>query len=160
MFDRKSGYALNKRHPEAIVYRSVTQECIQLTRADFSSGEEFAKWKEWSDLEYRQTEKLDRMLYDKWTSLSGCVMDELTEPSAEERLLWLIDRADQNTYRAKRIRKIKVCLSPAQFRRLWMRCAEGKSVTEIAKLEGISKAGVSLSLRAAREKINATFIKP
>lgn len=160
MFDRKSDYALNKRHREAIVYRSVTQECIHLTCADFSSEEEFAKWKEWSDLEYRQTERLDRLLYDKWAPLSGHVMDELTEPSAEERLLWLIDRADQNTYCAKRISKIKVCLSSAQFRRLWMRCAEGKSVTEIAKLEGISKAGVSLSLRAAREKITATFMEP
>ena len=31
-------------------------------------------------------------------------------------------------------------------RRIWMYCAEEKSVTEIAKLEGVTKASISLSL--------------
>ena len=48
--------------------------------------------------------------------------------------------------------KIKSCLSTTQFRRLWMHYAEGKSVTEIAAIEGVSKAGISLALRAARKK--------
>jgi len=49
--------------------------------------------------------------------------------------------------------KIKSCLSTTQFRRLWMHYAEGKSVTEIAAIEGVSKAGISLALRAARKKV-------
>ena len=33
-----------------------------------------------------------------------------------------------------------------------MHYAEGKSVTEIAAIEGVSKAGISLALRAASKK--------
>ena len=46
MFDRKSDYALNKRHPDSIVCKSVTDVHIYLTRADFSSEADFLKWKE------------------------------------------------------------------------------------------------------------------
>ena len=45
MFDRRSDYALNKQDPEAIVYKSVTDIHIRLTRYDFSSPEEFEAWK-------------------------------------------------------------------------------------------------------------------
>ena len=41
MFDRKSDYALNKRHPDSIVCKSVTDVHIYLTRADFSSEADF-----------------------------------------------------------------------------------------------------------------------
>lgn len=157
MFDRKSDYALNKRHHEAIVYRSVTQEDIYLTSADFSSREEFDKWKKWSDLEYRQVEVLGRRFYDKWMPLDDR-LEDAAEPSAEEQLIWMIDRADWSKYCAKCVKEIESCLSPAQFRRLRMRYVEGKRVTEIAESEGISKAGISQSIRAAREKIKAVFL--
>ena len=45
MFDRNSDYALNKKDPDAIVCKSATGIHIRLTRADFSSAEEFEKWK-------------------------------------------------------------------------------------------------------------------
>ena len=159
MFDRKSDYARNKRHREAIVYRSVTQECIHLTRADFSSEKEFMKWKEWSDLEYRQTELLGRSFYDKWISLDD-LSEGAAEPSVEERLIWILEQTERSMRCAKCVRKIRSCLSIAQFRRLRMRYTEGKSVTEIAKLEGISKAGVSQSIHIALDKIHALFIEP
>ena len=41
MFDRNSDYALNKKDPDAIVCKSATGIHIRLTRADFSSAEEF-----------------------------------------------------------------------------------------------------------------------
>ena len=52
MFDRNSDYALNKKDPDAIVCKSATGIHIRLTRADFSSAEEFEKWKRWSDENY------------------------------------------------------------------------------------------------------------
>ena len=55
MFDKKSEYALNKYDQDSIIYISVSGR-IRLTRADFSSEEEFLKWKAWSDADYHQTE--------------------------------------------------------------------------------------------------------
>lgn len=59
MFDRNSDYALNKKDPYAIVCKSATGIHIRLTRADFSSEEEFEKWKRWSDENYHAIEKAD-----------------------------------------------------------------------------------------------------
>lgn len=55
MFDKKSEYALNKYDQDSIIYISVSGR-IRLTRADFSSEEEFLKWKTWSDADYHETE--------------------------------------------------------------------------------------------------------
>ena len=68
MFDRKSDYALNKRHPDSIVCKSVTDVHIYLTRADFSSEADFLKWKEWSDRNYHQMDKAGRGFYDNCLS--------------------------------------------------------------------------------------------
>ena len=46
MLNRKSIYAINKKDPDAIVYIDAEGNTIRLTRADFASEEEFAKWKE------------------------------------------------------------------------------------------------------------------
>ena len=51
MFDKKSEYALNKYDQDSIIYISVSGR-IRLTRADFSSEEEFLKWKSLSDADY------------------------------------------------------------------------------------------------------------
>ena len=56
MFDKKSEYALNKHDQDSIIYISVSGH-IRLTRADFSSEEEFLKWKAWSDEDYHEREK-------------------------------------------------------------------------------------------------------
>lgn len=44
MFNKKSEYAQNKREKDSIIYISVNGR-IRLTRADFSSEEEFLRWK-------------------------------------------------------------------------------------------------------------------
>ena len=71
MFDRKSDYAQNKREKDAIVYIGVTGPVL-LTRATFTSEDEFMKWKLWSDSDYHATEKTGRSYYDNslpwWTS--------------------------------------------------------------------------------------------
>ena len=43
------------------------------------------------------------------------------------------------------------------YRRIWLYYAERKSVTEIARLEGVTKASVSLSLARAIKKISKKF---
>lgn len=64
MYDRKSDYALNKQDRDAIMCGSVTGVHIRLTRSDFSSEEEFQKWKAWSDRDYHTAEKAGRAYYD------------------------------------------------------------------------------------------------
>ena len=91
MFDRKSDYALNKRHPDSIVCKSVTDVHIYLTRADFSSEADFLKWKEWSDRNYHQMDKAGRGFYDNCLPLDERI--DSMEPSAEELLLRDIEQA-------------------------------------------------------------------
>lgn len=71
MFDRNSDYALNKKDPDAIVCKSATGIHIRLTRADFSSAEEFEKWKRWSDENYHAIEKADHRHSNRTISLEG-----------------------------------------------------------------------------------------
>ena len=56
MFDTHSDYSLNKLDREAIVCPCASGEHIRLTREDFSSEEEFARWKAWSDEDYHEIE--------------------------------------------------------------------------------------------------------
>ena len=95
MFDRKSDYALNKRHPDSIVCKSVTDVHIYLTRADFSSEADFLKWKEWSDRNYHQMDKAGRGFYDNCLPLDERI--DSMEPSAEELLLRDIGQARRQT---------------------------------------------------------------
>lgn len=124
MFDRKSDYALNKRHPDSIVCKSVTDAHVYLTRADFSSEADFRKWKEWSDRNYHQMDKAGRGFYDNCLPLDERI--DSMEPSAEELLLRGIEQAGKEENCAVLMAKIKSCLSTTQFRRLWMHYAEGK----------------------------------
>ena len=71
MFDRNSDYALNKKDPDAIVCKSATGIHIRLTRGDFSSAEEFEKWKRWSDENYHAIEKADHRHSNRTISLEG-----------------------------------------------------------------------------------------
>ena len=59
MFNRKSSYALNKKDFNAIVYIDANENIIRLTREDFSSEEEFQKWKAWSDENYHTEDNRD-----------------------------------------------------------------------------------------------------
>ena len=56
MFDSKSDYALNKRDQDSIVYCGSDGYVAHITRADFSSEEEFLFWKSWSDANYKETD--------------------------------------------------------------------------------------------------------
>ena len=49
--------------------------------------------------------------------------------------------------------KVKALLTARQYRRIWMCLAEEKSITEISRIEGRSKASVSRSIAAALHKL-------
>ena len=83
MFDKKSEYALNKYDQDSIIYISVSGR-IRLTRADFSSEEEFLQWKAWYDADYHQKEKEGRSFNDNRVALDDYLDVVGAEQSAED----------------------------------------------------------------------------
>ena len=162
MFDKKSEYALNKHDQDSIIYISVSGR-IRLTRADFSSEEEFLKWKTWSDADYHETEKKGRSFNDNRVALDDYLDVVGAVQSAEDEffseLLKADVQAEEKALREKRLAALKAILNAKQYRRVWLYLAEKKSITEIARLEGVTKASISLSLDGAMKKISKKFAK-
>ena len=151
MYDRKSDYALNKQDRDAIVCGSVTGVHIRLTRSDFSSEEEFQKWKAWSDWDYHTTEKAGRAYHDNRLPLADWAVP--SAPSAEELLLEA-DGAD--AARAALIQRSRNGLTEKQFR-LRLYYLEGLSEREIARLEGVGQRRISTSIILGRKKLAKIF---
>jgi len=157
MFDKKSDYAQNKRRKDAIVYRSVTGP-VQLTREDFSSDEEFQKWKDWSDRDYQVTEQTGRGFNDNTIFLNEKLEAFGAVLSVESELLYRQAEAERARMCAALLKQIKSCLTEKQYRRLWMLRVENMTVTAIAAAESVSEPSISESISAARKNI-FVFIK-
>lgn len=68
-------------------------------------------------------------------------------------------QAEEKALQEKRLAALKAILNAKQYRRVWLYFAEKKSITEIARLEGVTKASISLSLDGAMKKISKKFAK-
>lgn len=147
-----SDYAANKTDAEAIVCRSATGEDVRLTRADFESEEEFLKWKDWSDADYKQSERRDRVYNDRRLSLAAAYFLSDRE---NECLSGEPNAAEQKT-RDDLISHIRSLLTDTQFSRLWRRFACGRELADIAAEDGVSVAAVSNSIKRAAKRIRAT----
>lgn len=145
MFDKQSVYALNKVDKDTIVYPSATGEHIRLSRSDFSSDEEFSRWKKWSDEDYRKTEVMGQS-DDRCLSLEA--HRDTAVPSAEEVVLAPYIAADDAERRQQLREHIRTSLTPTQYRRMCLYHLEGKKETEIAALEGVAQQQISKSLIA------------
>ena len=154
MYDRKSDYALNKQDRDAIVCGSVTGVHIRLTRSDFSSEEEFQKWKAWSDRDYHTTEKAGRAYHDNRLPLADWAVPNA--PSAEELLL---EADGTDTARAALIQRVRNGLTEKQYRRLRLYYLEGLSEREIARLEGVGQQRVSRSIRTGKKAMEKIFLE-
>lgn len=158
MFDKKSDYALNKREKNSIVYISVTHS-VQLTRRDFSSEEEFQKWKDWSDSNYRAGEQSGRDFYDNTIPFDekmdviGAVL------SAENEFISKQSTIERLRLCTELVEHVKSNLTEKQYRRLWMFYAESMSVEAIAAREDVSHQSISESISSARKKIFIFFKK-
>ena len=150
MFDTHSDYALNKLDGEAIVCPCATGEHIRLTREDFSSEEEFVRWKAWSDEDYHEIELGGRKDDD---CLSYEAQRDTPTPSIEETILASHMAAERAEQRRQAIKRIKDRLTRTQYRRLCLYYIEGLRVEEIADIEGVSTQAIYLSLGAARQLI-------
>ncbi len=155
MYNKKSDYALNKKNKDAIVSRNAAGKYIKLTKEEFASEEEFKKWKEWSDDEYRQEYNAEQSHKRLKNKLQKQAEYEVVSLSVEQILL--NDLADEE--RKALLNKIKSVLTETQFRRLWLYYVKGISMTEIGKLDKVSKVSVHYSIEAAKNKIVKKFSK-
>ena len=150
MFDTHSDYALNKLDGEAIVCPCASGEHIRLTREDFSSEEEFARWKAWSDEDYHEIELSGRKDDD---CLSFETQRDTPTQSTEETILASHMAAVRAEQRQQTLERVKDRLTHKQYHRLYLHYIEQLSVEEIADIDGVSAQAIYLSLVAARQII-------
>ena len=153
MFDPKSDYALNKMAPDAIVYMDAAGEMTRLTQADFSSPEEFQRWKAWSDESYRQIENAGIAFYKHTLSLHGLSEKAISVQSPEDALIDALEQHERENMRRMLIEGLDSCLTPIQRRRLWLSCVYGLTVRQISQTENAKFQNVAKSIVAAKKKL-------
>ena len=156
MFDKKSDYAQNKRKKDAIVYTSATEH-ILLTRADFSSEEEFQKWKDWSDGDYRANEQAGRGFYDNTISLNGKSEAIGAMLSVEDELFSELEETEHRQLSAVLITQLMNRLTETQYRRFWLYYVENLSERDIAAIEHVGQQRISKSILNGKKIIKKFF---
>ncbi len=158
MFDPKSDYALNKIDPDAIVYMDATGKLTRLTLEDFSSVEEFQRWKALSDENYRQIENADIAFSKRILSLNGLSEKTIAVHSPEDILLETLEQQERQEMRRLLMEGLDSCLTPAQRRRLWLHCVDGLTVRQIAEAENVKHPSIVECLAAAKKRLQK-FLK-
>ncbi len=159
MFNRKTDYARNKKDGSAIVYCDAEGRIIRLTRKDFSSLEEFLKWKAWSDASYHIIEKADHIHGNNNISLSGLSEAAAAVPSPEETMTQRHIAQGREALCRLLAFAMDTCLTETQRRRFWLYHVDGLTENEIALAENVQQQNVSKSIRAARKKLQTFFRK-
>lgn len=158
MFDQKSDYALNKKDPAAIVFKTATGAYIRLHREDFSSEEEFLRWKGWSDEDYRVVDVRNNA-YTKLTVSLERIPEQIGALSPEQLLIERYDQLDREEFCRLLLEGINTCLSETQRRRLLKFYFEGQTEVEIAAAEKVSQSKIAESIWRAKENLKKIFKK-
>ena len=153
MFDNKSNYALNKKDQDSIVYSGSDSHVTRITRADFSSEEEFLFWKSWSDADYKESDYADSYYHRHTMGLDTIGDNAGSVPSPEEMLLYKTEREEQVQEAVELVQMISESLTEVQFRRLWLHHVQLENVRSIAKAEGVAHPSIVASITSAQRKI-------
>ena len=156
---KKSDYALNKEAPDAIVYQDAYDNIEPLTSEQFTSEEEFLRWKKWSDENYHEQEKRDNIADKHTVPLSDVSEAKATASSHEEQVAEAEAEAERLEELKILLHEVQDLISDKQFRRLWMWRVDGMTEEEIAQVEGIRQQNVSKSIQAALKTICEHFKK-
>lgn len=145
-----SDYELNARDPDAIVYRDAYGKITRLTRKDFSSEEEFQKWKSISDADYHESHNRDHVEEVHTVPLAFFSESSfLSTPSIEDMVIRREEDAEHEEAVLKVMDVLSNILTKTQFRRIWMYVVDGLSQREIAEIEGAGQQRVSKSIKQA-----------
>lgn len=153
MVKKDSLYSINKKNPDAVVYKFVNGEEHRITREDFPTEEAFLAFKAWSDKDFHEEEKLDHREANHTLSTEDLSEAALATPAVDVVMERQQQRAEHRRMISDMVIKLKDKLTEKQFRRMWMKFSEGKTEEEIAEIEGTTQQAISLSIVSALEKI-------
>ena len=143
MYNKKSDYALNKKNKEAIVSENAGGEIIKITK------EEFARWKEWSDNDYRQEYNEGQTQKRLKKKLLENAENNNYAQSVEQILLKKLNDKEQRIL----INRIRTCVTEKQFRRLWLYYVEGMTEQQIADIENVGQPRIVKSIASAKKRL-------
>lgn len=153
MFDNNNLYVLNKKDRNALVYRDSMGTISRLTRDMFSSDEEFEYWKKWSDEDYHNEEKERHVFADNTLYIDGMSEEAATEDSPENLFFMSLSSLERTELCSILMEKFNSCLTVTQRRRVWLHLVDGKTLREIAALEGSTFLSIYESVKTAKNKI-------
>jgi len=153
MFKKDSLYSINKKNPDAVVYKFANGEQSFVTRADFSTEEEFLAFKAWSDEDLHTEDKRDVLAGIRQVSIDDISEAAISVPPADVVMEYQHQRAVQRRKASEMVVQLKDKLTDTQFRRLWMYHVDGKTEEEIAEIEGVAQQQISKAIIAAEKKI-------
>lgn len=153
MFDNNNLYVLNKKDRNALVYRDSMGTISRLTRDMFSSDEEFEYWKKWSDEDYHNEEKERHVFADNTLYIDGMSEEAATEDSPEDLFFMSLSSLERTELCSILMEKFNSCLTETQRRRVWLHLVDGKTLREIAALEGTTFLSIYESVKVAKNKI-------
>lgn len=150
-------YSINKKDSEAVVYCDAFGIITRLTRADFSSEEEFLKWKAISDECYHEIEKEEHQYLDHVVSLDGLPECVGCVDSTEMILIRQIQDEELAAIRQQRKNALMLgleqCLTQKQRIRVWLVCVEGLTTREAALQLGVAQSSIAESVAVAKKKL-------
>ena len=153
MVKKDSLYSINKKNPDAIVYKFANGEEHRITREDFPSEEEFLAFKAWSDADFHEEEKLDHREANHNLSVDDLSEAALAVPAIDVVMERQHQRAERRRMASDMVVQLKDKLTETQFRRYWMYEVEKKTLAEIANHDGVAILSVYESIESAKKKI-------
>ena len=157
MFKKDSLYSINKKNPDAVVYKFANGEESRITRADFATEEEFLAFKAWSDEDFHIEDKREVLAGIRQVSIEDISEAAIATPAVDVVMEHQLQRSEQRRKVSEMVVQLKDKLTETQFRRLWMYCVDGKTEQQIAEIEGVDQQRISKSILAAKKKIKKFF---
>lgn len=159
MFKKDSLYSINKKNPDAVVYKFANGEESRITRADFATEEEFLTFKAWSDENLHIEDKREVLAGIRQVSIEDISEAAIATPAVDVVMEHQLQRSEQRRKVSEMVVQLKDKLTETQFRRLWMYYVDGKTEQQIADIEGVDQQRISKSILAAKKKIKKYFPK-
>lgn len=153
MFKKDSLYSINKKNPDAVVYKFANGEESRITRADFATEDEFLAFKAWSDEDLHIEDKREVLAGIRQVSIDDISEVAISTPAVDVVMERQHQRAEQRRKASEMVVQLKDKLTETQFRRLWMYHVDGLDTYEIAEIEGNTHQAVSKSIIAAEKKL-------
>ena len=153
MFKKDSLYSINKKNPDAVVYKFANGEESRITRADFATEEDFLAFKAWSDEDLHIEDKRDVLAGIRQVSIDDISEAAVAVPAFDVVMERQQQKAEERRNASDMVVRLKDKLTETQFRRLWMYYVDGLDTYEIAEIEGNTHQAISKSIIVAEKKI-------